>query len=61
MKEVLNYYVKQISNSNVLVDLGLREKEYFIVSSHREGNVDNEENFLNFFIFPIDKTYKFSV
>ncbi len=48
MKEVLNYYVKQISNSNVLVDLGLREKEYFIVSSHREENVDNEENFLNF-------------
>lgn len=48
MKEVLNYYRKQIDNSNVLVDLALSKNEYFIVSSHREENVDNEENFLNF-------------
>lgn len=48
MKEVLNYYKKQIDNSNVLVDLELNKHEYFIVSSHREENVDNEDNFLNF-------------
>jgi UDP-N-acetylglucosamine 2-epimerase (non-hydrolysing) len=48
MKEVLNYYKNQIDNSNILVDLELTKKEYFIVSSHREENVDNENNFLNF-------------
>ncbi len=48
MKEVLNYYKKQINNSNVLIDLELNKNEYFIVSSHREENVDNEVNFLNF-------------
>lgn len=48
MKEVLNYYKNQIDNSNVLVDLELNKNEYFIVSSHREENVDNEANFLNF-------------
>lgn len=48
MKEVLSYYRKQIDNSNVLIDLKLNKNEYFIVSSHREENVDNEVNFLNF-------------
>lgn len=48
MKEVLNYYKNQIDNSNILLDLELTKKEYFIVSSHREENVDNENNFLNF-------------
>lgn len=48
MKEILNYYKNQIDNSNILVDLELTKKEYFIVSSHREENVDNENNFLNF-------------
>lgn len=48
MKEVLNYYKNQIDDSNILIDLELNKNEYFIVSSHREENVDNEANFLNF-------------
>jgi len=46
MLEVLRRYEKQIAASNVLVRLGLESKKYFIVSTHREENVDNNENFV---------------
>lgn len=45
MLEVLNYHKDDIENSNVLERLGLVEKEFFIVSTHREENVDSEQNF----------------
>jgi len=45
MLEVLNYHKNDIENSNVLERLGLKEKEFFIVSTHREENVDSEQNF----------------
>ncbi len=45
MLEVLNYHKKEINNSDVLERLGLKEKEFFIVSTHREENVDSEQNF----------------
>ena len=48
MLEVLNYYKKDIENSTVMQDLGLKEKDFFIVSAHREENVDSEENFNDF-------------
>jgi len=44
MFEVLNYYKEKIMNSKILETLKLKEKEYFIVSAHREENVDNPEN-----------------
>ncbi len=45
MLEVLNYHKEEIENSNVLERLGLEAKGFFIVSTHREENVDSEQNF----------------
>lgn len=45
MKEVLEYYKKDIEKSKVLKNLKLKEKDFFIVSAHREENIDSEQNF----------------
>ena len=45
MYEVLNHYMPKIEKSNVLERLALKPLEYFIVSYHREENVDSETNF----------------
>jgi len=44
MREVLNSHINSIQSSNVLEELGLEVKKYFIVSVHREENVDSPEN-----------------
>ena len=44
MYEVLNHYKDKIISSNILTTLQLKEKEFFIVSAHREENVDNPKN-----------------
>lgn len=44
MNEVLNYYLPKIKASTILESLKLSAKRYFIVSVHREENVDNPEN-----------------
>ena len=46
MFEVLNYYRNGIDGSNVLERLGLNEGRFFVVSAHREENVDSDRNFL---------------
>lgn len=45
MFEVLNHYLPQIDASNVLEKLNLEEGKFFVVSAHREENINSEKNF----------------
>lgn len=45
MFEVLNKYRNGIESSDVLERLNLTEHEFFVVSAHREENIDSEKNF----------------
>ena len=47
MFEVLNYYKAKIEASDILETLGLTEQQYFIVSAHREENINSDQNFLD--------------
>ena len=41
MNEVLQYYSDKIDSSKILNTLSLKSKEFFVVSMHREENIDN--------------------
>jgi UDP-N-acetylglucosamine 2-epimerase (non-hydrolysing) len=45
MFEVLNHYLPSIEASDVLERLELKEGSFFVVSSHREENINSEKNF----------------
>jgi UDP-N-acetylglucosamine 2-epimerase len=44
MREVLDYYMPKINQSDILKRLDLKAGQFFLVSAHREENVDTEEN-----------------
>lgn len=47
MREVLDYYLPKIQKSDVLQRMGLVANKFFIVSAHREENVDTPQNLLD--------------
>jgi UDP-N-acetylglucosamine 2-epimerase (non-hydrolysing) len=63
MKEILNYHARDIESSDVLDRLQIKKNEFFIVSAHREENVDSEENFNDLLdsLNAIAEKYKFPV
>jgi len=63
MLEVLNENMKNILESNILEKEGLTKGEYFVMSIHREENVDSPKNFENLLgaIDAITETYKFPI
>ena len=63
MFEVLNTYRDGIESSDVLERLGLQKHKFFVVSAHREENVDSDKNFSNLVesLNTIAETYKMPV
>jgi UDP-N-acetylglucosamine 2-epimerase len=47
MSEVLMHYLPRIESSTVMEHLGLKAGQFFVVSAHREENIDSEKSFLD--------------
>ncbi len=63
MREVLDFYLPKILQSDILKQVGLQTNEYFIVSAHREENVDTPANLLDLVetLNALAETYQYPV
>lgn len=63
MREVIEKHRCKIGKSDVLERLNLKSGNYFLLSAHREENIDNEENFMSLMsaINAIAESYNFPV
>ena len=63
MKEVLSHYRSRIEASGVLKKEGLKKRNYFLISAHREENVDNPESLKSLFdtLHTLAESYKLPV
>jgi len=63
MFEVINHYKTSIEKSDILEKLNLKPEQYFVVSCHREENIDNDKNLYNLVetLNTIATTYKLPV
>jgi UDP-N-acetylglucosamine 2-epimerase len=63
MKEILLFYKSEISKSKVLDQFNLKKKQFFVVSAHREENVDYKDNLLDLItsLNQVAKKYKLPV
>jgi UDP-N-acetylglucosamine 2-epimerase (non-hydrolysing) len=63
MKEIFNYYKSDIDSSSILNSLKLKTNEYFLVSAHRQENVDSEIRLTNLLdsLTGISKTWNLPV
>ena len=63
MKEILNFHSKEINDSNILKSLKIEENKFFIVSAHREENIESNENFSDLLdsLNAIAEKYKFPI
>ena len=63
MREVLRDHMDDILKSDVLERLGLKKRQYILVSAHREENIDIEDNFMDLMnaINHIAETYNMPV
>lgn len=63
MNEVLTYYMPKIQASQILDTLDLEAEKYFVVSAHREENIESDRNFQNIVnvLNAVGETYRFPV
>tara|TARA_B100001250_G_scaffold309295_1_gene271170 strand:- start:1731 stop:2879 length:1149 start_codon:yes stop_codon:yes gene_type:complete len=63
MKEILSFYKSNISKSKVLDQFNLSKKQFFVVSAHREENVDYKDNLIDLItsLNHVAKKYKLPV
>jgi UDP-N-acetylglucosamine 2-epimerase len=47
MREVLDFYMPKINISDILKRMELKQRQFFLVSAHREENVDSPENLID--------------